>query len=166
MAVLIRDTSYTQTGEAALTFKSLSSADLFPFFNDKKYFIDVRVNDINIKAIRHFIMTYTNAEDEKWYKMSDGFIASFTKDSVQKKAIYDLKGGWRCTLSALNEAQMPADIKDEVKSAYPGFDILIAYEINTEPASAYIIKIESNTKIKILQIVNGEIEETGDYIKG
>jgi hypothetical protein len=48
--------------------------------------------------------------------MPDGLVVSFTENGVQKKAVYDLKGGWNCTISMFNEPQMPIDIKDQVKS--------------------------------------------------
>jgi len=164
-SIFVPHSSSAQTGKSTLSFNPASPANVVSFFNDKKYFAGIRLNDISIKAMRHFVKTYVNAEDEKWYRLPDGFIASFTEDSVQKEAVYDRKGGWRSTLSSLNETQMPADIKDQVKSAYPDFDILVAYEIKTGPNLGYVVKIESKTKIKILQVIDGAMAETADYIK-
>lgn len=58
---------------------------MFPLFTNEKYFSEVRLNDIAIKAVRHFVKNYKEVKGENWYKISDGFIASFTKDSIQTK---------------------------------------------------------------------------------
>lgn len=76
-----------------------------------------------------------------------------------------LKGNWHCTLNAFGESKLPPDIKDKVKSKYYDFNILVAYPIEYESGIIYIIKIDSATKLKILKILNGEIEVAGDYVK-
>ena len=157
--------TFAQEDKSVSAYNSFRAADMFPFFTDKKYFSEMRLNDININAVRHFIKNYKEINSEQWYKISDGFIASFTKDSIQTKVAYDLKGNWHCTLNAFRESKLPTDIRDKVKSKYYDFNILIAYQIIYEEGIIYIIKIDNTTKLKILKIINGEIEIAGDYVK-
>jgi hypothetical protein len=154
-----------QEGKKILAYNSVKSSGIFSLFSEKKYFVETRLNDINIKAVRHFLKNYKDVNGEKWYKISDGFIADFTKDSIQTKVVYDLNGVWHCTLNAFDEKKMPSEVRDMVKTKYCDFNILIAYQIIYDEGVIFIIKIDSATKLKILNIVNGEMEVTGDYVK-
>jgi hypothetical protein len=154
------------TGKDVFAYNSVSPEDPFSLFNDKKYFPESRLNDINIKAVRDFINSFKDVTNEKWYSISDGFIASFTKAGIQTKVVYDLQGVRHCTLRAFNEKQMPEEIRNMVKSKYYDFNILVGYEVKYDSGSIYIIKIDNTTKLKILKITNEEIEVIGDYTKG
>jgi hypothetical protein len=163
--LIVDTTLIAQTEKNVLGYQPESSMDLFSLFNNKAYFIELRVNDVSIKAMRDFVKSFKDVQNEKWYKISDGFISSFIKDGVQTKVVYDLKGTRHCVLSAFNENQMPADTRSEVKSAYPDYNIIVAYEIKFEMDSTYIVKIETPVSLKILQLYNGQIEVKGNYTK-
>ncbi len=135
-------------------------------FANEKDFSETHRNDINIKAVRNFIRLFENVTNKKWYTVSDGYFASFTKDEVETKVAFDAKGNWHCTLTTYNENQMPHDIRDMVKSRYYDFNIMVAYEIRHERGIVYIIKISDATKIKTLRIIDDEIEVTGNYTRG
>jgi hypothetical protein len=68
-------------------------------------------------------------------------------------------------LSAFNESQMPEEIRSEVKSVYPNYNIIVAYEIKFEMDSIYVMKIETASSLKILQLYNGQMEATENYTK-
>lgn len=163
-AITITAKSIAQSKDM-LANQSASSLDLFSLFNNKKYFVEIDVDDVNVKAVRDFIKSFKNVQDKKWYKISDGFVSSFTKDGVQTKAFYDLKGNRHCILSAFNGSQIPPEIRNDVKRRFYNYNIIVAYEIKFEDDCFYIIKIETASSIKILQLLNGEIEVKGDYKK-
>jgi hypothetical protein len=164
-AIISSNKTFAQEDKNLPAYSSFKAADMFPLFADKKYFSEVRLNDLNIKAVRHFVKNYQGVNTEQWYKISDGFIASFTKDSIQTKVVYDLKGNWHCTLNAFDENRLSPDIRNKVKNKYYDFNILVAYQIIFEEDVIYIIKIDNATKLKILKIADGEIEVAGDYVK-
>jgi hypothetical protein len=129
-------------------------------------FSEVLANDVNIKAMRHFNKQFSSVTTEKWYRISDGIVASFTESETQTKVLYDLKGNWHCTLKTYNENQLPFDVRDMVKSKYYDYNILVAYEISYPKVITYILKIEDSKNIKTLRVSNGEMEVTGDYVRG
>jgi hypothetical protein len=154
-----------QTDKDMLPGQHASALDVFSLFSNKKYFLEMRINDVNIKAMRDFVKSFNDVQEEKWYKISDGFVSNFIEDGVQTKVVYDLKGRRHCILRAFNEEQMPPEIKGEVKERFYDYNIIVAYEINDERNSYYIIKIETATSLKILQLIDNEIEVKGDYTK-
>jgi hypothetical protein len=129
-------------------------------------FSEVRANDVNLKAMRDFNKQFSSVTTEKWYKISDGIVASFTEKEIETKVHYDLSGGWHCTLRTYNENQLPFDVRDLVKSKYYDYNILVVYEITYPGSLTYILKIEDSKKIKTLKVADGEMEVIGDYVRG
>jgi hypothetical protein len=129
-------------------------------------FSEVFANDVNIKAMRHFIKQFSSVTTEKWYKISDGIVASFTENEIETKVHYDLNGDWHCTLRTYNENQLPFAVRDLVKSKYYDYNILVVYEIIYPGSLTYIVKIEDSKRIKTLKVTDGEMEVIGDYVRG
>ncbi len=151
-----------QVDKNTFAYNSFSSFDPVSSGTEKRTYM----NDINIKAVRDFIKSFKNVTNEKWYRVSDGFIAHFTQDGIETKVAYDQKGVFHCTLRTLNESQLPTAIRAAVKSKYYDFKILVAYEITHDSDPVYIFKIEDSKTLKMLRVVDGEIEIITDNIKG
>jgi len=122
--------------------------------------------DVNTRALKDFNKSFKNISGEQWYKVTDGFIASFKESQIETKVAYDRKGVFHCVLRILSESQLPADIKAIVKSKYYDFKILVAYEIEHNNGTAYILKIDDGKTLKMLRVVDGEMEIIKDNITG
>jgi hypothetical protein len=121
--------------------------------------------DVNTKAVKDFNKSFKNVSGEQWYKVTDGFIASFKENSIETKVAYDQKGKWHCTVRTFGEDQLPPDVRDLVKSRYYDYKILVVYEIRHDN-TVYILKMEDATTLKTLRITDGEIEIISDNSKG
>jgi hypothetical protein len=121
---------------------------------------------VSMRVLRDFARSFKNVTNEKWYKVSDGYMASFSDNGIETKVAYDRKGVFHCILRTLNESQLPADIRAIVKSKYYDFKILVAYEITHDSDPVYIFKIEDSTTLKMLRVADGEIEVITDNTKG
>src|SRR6476660_6637550 len=125
----------------------------------------VDASDVNTKALKDFNKSFKNISSEQWYKVTDGFIASFKENQIETKVAYDQKGKWHCTVRTLDENQLPSDVRDLVKSKYYDYKILVSYEIRHDN-TVYILKIEGVTTLKTLRVADGEIEIISDNSKG
>ncbi|HXL55572.1 MAG TPA: hypothetical protein VN958_04895 [Chitinophagaceae bacterium] len=121
--------------------------------------------DVNEKAVKDFTKSFKNISGEQWYKVSDGFIASFKENGIETKVAYDQKGRWHCTVRTSNESQLPSDVRDLVKSRYYDFKILVVYEIKHDN-TVYILKMEDASTLKTLRVADGEIEIIADNTRG
>lgn len=121
--------------------------------------------DVNTRALKDFNKSFKNISGEQWYKVTDGFIASFKESQIETKVAYDQKGKWHCTVRTFDENQLPSDVRDLVKSKYYDYKILICYEIRHDN-TVYILKIEDATTLKTLRVADGEIEIISDNSKG
>src|ERR1044071_3920937 len=127
---------------------------------------EIPSNDVNIKAAKDFERQFKNVSNAKWYKTPEAFVADFTENEIETKVIYDLKGNWHCMLRTYGEQKLPFDVRDQVKSKYYDFEIMVVYEITHSDNVSYILKIEDSKKIKTLRVSNGEMEVIGDYERG
>jgi hypothetical protein len=121
---------------------------------------------VSMRVLRDFAKSFKNVTNEKWYKVSDGFMASFIDHGIETKVTYDRKGVFHCVLRTLSESQLPPDIRAIVKTKYYDYKILVAYEITHDSDPVYIFKVEDSNTLKMLRVAEGEIEVVTDNTKG
>lgn len=136
------------------------------YLRDNEASTERDANLVSMRVLRDFAKSFKNVTNEKWYKVSDGFMASFDDNGIETKVAYDRKGVFHCVLRTLNESQLPTDIRAIVKSKYYDFKILVAYEITHDSDPVYIFKIEDSKTLKMLRVADGEIEVVTDNTKG
>ena len=123
-------------------------------------------NDINVRAVRHFLINFNNASDEKWYDAPDRFVAMFTLNNTDYRIDYDKKGNWIETFRTYGETKLPPDVRDIVKSSYYDYTIFLVQEIeNPLDTVTYFIHLDGKTKLINLRICKGEIEEWQNFNK-
>jgi len=148
----------------SLALNSAGFKNIYLYDNENSTAKDAAV--ISMRALRDFAKAFKNVTGEKWYKVSDGFMASFTDNGIETKVAYDRKGVFHSILRTMNESQLPSDIRAVVKSRYYDYKILVAYEITHDADPVYIFKIEDSTTINMLRVADGEIEVITDNTKG
>ena len=126
----------------------------------------VNAADVSTKALKDFSRSFKNAANEKWYTVSDGFLASFNDNGIETKVAYNKKGVWHSTVRTLDETQLPFAIRDVVKSTYYDSKILVAYEIKHSDGVVYIIKTEDSKTLKTLRVIDGGIEIIASNTRG
>src|SRR6476646_4318237 len=148
----------------SVAFNLPGSGNIYQYNNEASSARDAAT--ISMKVLRDFAKSFKNVANEKWYKVSDGYMASFSDNGIETKVAYDRKGVFHCTIRTLNESQLPADVRAVVKSKFYDFKILVAYEITHDSNPVYIFKIEDDRTLKMLRVADGEIEVVTDNTKG
>ena len=135
--------------------------------NEEKEDGSARLNEISAKAVRNFIRDYKNVSDAKWFISSVGkFVAYFISNGIVSRVFYDKKGNYEFLLRYYNEENLPYEVRHLVKSNYYDFSIYLITEFTCDNKIAYIVKIEDKTSWKTIQVVNGEMVVTEEYLKG
>src|SRR5689334_16189115 len=80
----------------------VTAAVVFPKVNAMKTSVPY-INNVSIKAVRHFKKTFKNASDEKWYEMPDGYRVNFMLNDIRCRLDYDKNGTWLHTIKYCNE---------------------------------------------------------------
>lgn len=129
----------------------------------------IRLNELNIKAVRSFTKDYKNVTDAKWSKLNKGFsIVYFAMDGIQTSVLYDKEGLCEWVRRDYSEDKLSREVRHRVKSTYYDFSIYCVNEITINGITAYIVAIEDKTSRdetfwKIIKVVEGEIETIKEY---
>ena len=127
---------------------------------------ELKLNEINIKAVRNFISRYKNVNDAKWFKSSNGlFAVYFTSEDIKSFLYYNNRGVFEYMIRYYNEEKLPADVRHLVKSKYYDFSIYQVTEVTRNNKIAYVVKMEDKTLWKTIKVVDGEMEVTEEYSK-
>jgi hypothetical protein len=123
---------------------------------------NVRLNEINTLAFRHFHKNNPNVEQEFWEKTHQGFIAHFKDSDKSSFAYYDNQGAFLYSVKYFEESDLNIDLQKRLKREYPGFQFDILTEINNEIKSVYLVTLKNKYAMKSLLIDQGEIRVIDD----
>src|SRR5258708_39008512 len=104
-----------------------------------------------IKATGQFWNTFGESRGEKWYPLTNGFLAEFAEKNVQVKVVYSKKGNWVYTLRQYSESELPAEVREQVKSRYYDDTITWVKEVIQPQNTVYLIHIENVARYKQLR---------------
>src|SRR5688572_4354882 len=60
--------------------------------NSKGKTVEIKVTEVNVRAMRDFTRSYKNITDAKWFKSESGYAVSFSSDGSNTKIVYDSRG--------------------------------------------------------------------------
>jgi hypothetical protein len=127
--------------------------------------VEVKLGDVAAKAQKDFAKSFKQAEQIKWYKLDDGFIASFNQHGTAKRSNYDQKGNWRYSMATYTEEKLPLEVRSQVKTTYYDFAITLVNEIKTREKIIYIVHMTDKTSWINLRVCEGEMEVIERYSK-
>ena len=142
--------------------KNVSSGE---FYNLTKRSNPFFLNDIDIKAVQHFMNSYKNASDIRWTKLKSGSRVYFICDNIQNRIIYNRKGVPESIIRYYAEDKLLFDIRHRIKTQYYDYSISIVTEVNYHGKIAYLVKMENKISWKTIKVVDGEMEVTEEYLK-
>jgi hypothetical protein len=88
-----------------------------------------------------------------WFYTPDGgFESYFVHDGYGNRVIYDQKGNWLFSLIVYREAKLPRNIRNQVKSTYFDFDIVVAEELQMYEGIEYIITLKNQSEIMTVRV--------------
>ncbi|MEP6747872.1 MAG: hypothetical protein ABJB86_09100 [Bacteroidota bacterium] len=123
------------------------------------------INNIKTNAIRDFSKSFKNAQNVSWFVIKDGFSVKFSEDGVATKSYYDEKGRWVGIIRTYSQNKLPEDIRKQVRSTYYDYSIYNVNEVTVGNIKAYLIGIENDDNMKIVRIVDGEMDTYQDLKK-
>ena len=121
---------------------------------------------IHPHAVKDFEKSFKGITNEKWSKLNDGYIASFTVDSVQTSIAYSRKGVSLYTIRSYGGKKLPYQIRDIVKSVYYDYTIVGVTEVYFDDEPIYILYIQDKTHLKTIGVYDGEMQEVRNYKRG
>lgn len=117
-------------------------------------------------AFTKFHSRFANVRNDVWEAMPGGYVVRFTtKDDIQNWVYLTKKGAVIGQMRYYKEAQLPTDVRNQVRSSYYDFAITSAKEITHKGATAYLVTVEDATSWKVIHVVDRDMEVYEEHAK-
>ena len=164
LSVLLLSNSFAQkdfSNSSAYRYPSNQSMITFPSPENNL----TNKEDVNKKVLKHFNKTFRNAKNIKWAQLDDNFLATFTKDNIATKSLFDKKGHLIYSIDYFSEKELPVNIKNIVISNYRHYAITSVARIQQDSQKIWIVKLANKANYIAVRIENGEEEEIENFQK-
>lgn len=124
------------------------------------------INNISVKAMRHFLKTNPHAAQVNWM-VDNGYIAKYQDELDHPcRSVYNSNGFYQYTIKQYGEASMNREVRRLVKSSYFDYTITLVEEIlvPVQPV-IYIVHLEDAGTLKNLRVSEGFVETIEEYHK-
>ena len=148
--------------ERTLVYQATPSGSEFRNSTEKP---PLKLNEINIDAMRDFTKKFSGATNVKWVNRGRLTSVYFTDAGVQSRSTYDKNRGWEYTLRYYDESKMPPRIRHLVKRTYYDFSILLVTEVQRPGQLQYFVKMEDKFSFLTVLAIDGEVTEFESYGK-
>jgi hypothetical protein len=112
-----------------------------------------------------FEKIFENAENVRWDKVERNYLAKFSINDVEKRALLSPKGQLIYEITYGKEKQLPVNLRKDIKRAYVEFKITSATLVEEANRSIWVINLEDDTHLVTARVENNEIEEVRKYVK-
>jgi hypothetical protein len=124
------------------------------------------LNDIHIRAVRDFATRFDSVDNATWHVSGRHFIAVFTCDSTQVRAVYDNLGHLQYIMKYYYEPKLKKDIRAIVKSTYYDYKIFIIQEIQKpDDQPVYVVNLQGETDWIKAKVYAGSMEVLEQFKK-
>lgn len=128
---------------------------------------ETRAYDVNIKAVRDFVKTFKNIDNNIWIHAEDGsFTSTFTSNGIKTIVAYDRKGYRLYIMKVYEENMLAFKIRDIVKREYSDATITLVKEIETVKGLVIYVHMQNKDTWKVVRFFNGEMALVENFNKG
>ena len=94
--------------------------------SDKAYLLNlhnISTDKAAIRATRDFWQRAGEQDNAQWYKDASGYLAEYSRGTIKAHYLYDRSGKFGYSILTYTEKEMPADVRQLVRSNYYDFTI-------------------------------------------
>lgn len=122
--------------------------------SDKASMEKIRV--MNEKMYKDFTRFHKGATDLKVSDINGSTHIYCKVNNVPTRILYNKKGRWQHTIRYLTSANIPAEVREIVEEAFPGFEIKSATAVSVGDKNAYLVNIHGYKLMKTIRVVGNE----------
>ena len=121
--------------------------------------------NIDKAVTKSFNDAFKDAYNTQWYKVNKRYLVDFMMDDQKNKALLQKSGSIIYHIKYGHEDNLPEDIRKLVKSTYFDYNITSAINVKQENRDIWVINVESDKKLILVRVEEGDMEEVGNYNK-
>lgn len=157
--MLIAFISYSQKKTADPNFNSkmkISAPDssVSPA-TERSYSSDL--SSVSSKIAKNFTRNFKNANDLRINKFDNYTYIYCINNGIVNRIRYDRKGNWDYTIRYYEEAQLPIEIRRQVRSTFLDYEIFGVTEVTVGDKTAYLVRIKTTEAWKTVKVLEDEM---------
>jgi hypothetical protein len=121
---------------------------------------------VSERVAKNFSKHFAAVSDAQWVKDANGFVVRFTSNGIQNWAYLTKQGHCYSTMRYYTENELPAAVREQVKSAYENFEITSVKEVQYDNVTSYLVTIADAKTWKVVRVINGELDVWESHQKG
>lgn len=150
----------------AVAFATTANAQFELAANTKRPAAAPAALDIKSTPVyKKFVKQFPDGQDDTWTKTREGFAVRFTVRGIVNRAYLDKRGNFDGLIRYYGEKDLPQDVRHQVKSTYYDYSIRLVQEVTRNGATAYLVTVEDKTTLKIIRVVDGEMDVREAFTK-
>ncbi len=134
--------------------------------SDQNSFADLRMNEVNVHAVRHFLAHFYPTTPVKWFQDEQHFVAIFKEGDSTDRVYYKTNGNFDGCFKYYGAEDLDRQLKSTVMSKFPGCEIMTITELTNLDKKELYIKIKDGAYIRTLTCSNEGIEITENMKDG
>ena len=111
------------------------------------------------KVWKNFASYFTGAYNSRFFKLNKDYLAKFILYNEENRALFTKQGTLIYNISYGYEKNLPEDLLKQVKMSYYDYAITRAIKITQSERVIWIINLENQKNLLIIQIEDGELQE-------
>ncbi len=123
-------------------------------------FTGLRMNEVNIHAVRHFLANFSPAAEVHWSREDLYYVARFHSGRTTDKAYYKINGSFAFCIKYYLQDALDGAIKSAIFEDFPGCKIMLVTEFSDQDGRTFIVNIKTGDFIKTLRCNEDGIEIT------
>jgi hypothetical protein len=127
---------------------------------------NVPLNEIKVRAYRHFRKNFPAISDETWFKYDQGYLVSFVINSWRNQVHYDTRGFFLYSVKYYTGAAIDRETGSMIKKKFPDYQIDVVTEINNGEKTFYLVIIKNPAFVKTISICEGTVGIIKEFING
>ena len=113
--------------------------------------------------MEHFNKKFHNPANVIWEQIDNNFLATFIKDDLTTKTLFDKKGRLIYIVDFCTEKDLPNNVKNLVMLNYRNSKITSVAKVEEQDRKIWVIKLAGIKNYISARVEDGEIEETENF---
>jgi len=101
-------------------------------------------------------------DDEQHAK--DGFVVKFEDQQIINQVFYDERGAFRYGVKYCEEKDLGKEIRYRVHKEFPGYQIDVVSEINSDDNTIYLMSLKNKTSVKNIMLSDSDLKVIEDIM--
>ena len=127
---------------------------------DNNGFNILRLNEVNMHVVRHFLTNFSPSSSVKWFQDKHHYIATFQEGDSTDRVYYKTNGNFDFCIKYYRSDALDPYLKSFVFKKFPGCEILTITELTNLERKELSIKIKDGLYIRTLSCSDAGIEIT------